>query len=130
MPNKIITLDNLSTFKGHVEEKAVVLTAAQYDALTPEQKNADITYYITDGVPVPMLNNLIFSIKQVLEQGETSLTFTDSRLSGDSIIQIFYPNSNTDIDYKTFEQLSSTSFRLTFDEQENDVTVAALIFNV
>lgn len=130
MPNKIITLDNLSTFKDRVEEKAVVLTAAQYDALTPEQKNADITYYITDGVPVPMLNNLIFSIKQVLEQGETSLTFTDSRLSSDSIIQIFYPNSNTDIDYKTFEQLSSTSFRLTFDEQENDVTVAALIFNV
>ena len=130
MPNKIITLDNLSTFKDRVEEKAVVLTAAQYDALTPEQKNADITYYITDGVPVPMLNNMIFSIKQVLEQGETSLTFTDSRLSSDSIIQIFYPNSNTDIDYKTFEQLSSTSFRLTFDEQENDVTVAALIFNV
>lgn len=131
MPNpvKLISLDGLSTFKNHVEEKSVELTAEQYAALTPEQKNADISYYVYDDDPVPTISNTIFTLRQTLTVGNTTLTFTDSRLSADSLIQIFYPNSNTDIDYTNFEQLSATSFRLTFDAQESNVMVVALVIN-
>lgn len=131
MPNiqKLISLDNLSTFKDHIEEKAVELTAAQYAALTPAQKNADISYYVYDDEPVPTINNIIFTLRQTLTAGDTTLTFTDSRLSSNSLIQIFYPNTNMDIDYNTFEQLSATSFRLTFDAQESNLAVVALVIN-
>ena len=129
MSQKLISLGNLSTFKDHVEEKSVVLTAEQYAALTPAQKNADISYYVYDDNVVPTISNTIFTLRQTLTAGSTTLTFTDVRLTADSLIQIFYPNSNTDIDYMNFEQLSATSFRLTFDAQESNVMVVALVIN-
>lgn len=128
---KLISLENLTTYNGYKEDKAVVLTSEQYEALTPEEKNNGKTYYVSDaGVPVTDLDQKIFTLRQTLSAGSTEMTFTDTRLSSNSLVEIFFPDTETDLNYTSFEQLSSTSFKLTFDAQENNVTVVALVFNV
>ena len=130
-PVKLVSLANLGTFKGYVEEKAIELTAEQYAALPASQKAKDISYYITDAAVAPAdLSTLIFSIKQTLTAGNTTLTFTDNRITANSLISIFYPNAQSEVTYTQFEQLANNSFRLTFDEQASDLVVAALVFNV
>ena len=133
MPNpvKLISLEGLSTYNGFKEDKAVVLTNAQYQALTPAEKNNGKTYYVTDaGVAVQDLSNYIFTLRQTLSAGSTSMTFTDIRLTSNSLVEVFFPDSAQDMNYTAFEQLSETSFQLTFDPQDSDVTVVALVFNV
>lgn len=44
---KIISLDNLETYTGYVERKGIDITYAEYQQLTPEEKQGK-TFYITD----------------------------------------------------------------------------------
>jgi len=130
-PKKLISLENLTTFNGFKEDKAITLTSAQYAALSEEEKHNGKTYYVTDAGPsVVDLNQMIFTIRQTLSSGSTEMTFSDVRLSSNSLIEIFFPDTETDLNYTSFEQLSATSFKLTFDAQESDVSVVALVFNV
>ena len=128
---KLISLEGLATYNGFKEDKAITMTSAQYAALTPEEKNNGKTYYVTDAVGVSCdLAQYIFTLRQTLSAGSTEMTFSDARLSNNSLIEIFFPDTETDLNYNSFEQLSATSFKLTFDAQESDVSVVALVFNV
>ena len=131
-PTKLISLGNLETYTGYIEPKQVVLNYAQYLALPESEKNSGKTFYIPDlNVAPATLNSLIFTMRQTLTAGSTSLTFTNANLSENSLIEIFYPNTaDPDFNYTDFTQNSSTSFTLTFEAQSSDIQVVALVFNV
>lgn len=63
-----------------------------------------------------------------LEAGETEITFTDSNILANSMIDIFI-DSDEDI-YPTSKTSSVGEVVLEFDSQENDLNVALLIFNL
>ena len=135
MPNtatKLVSLDNLATYNTHVEPKITEITYEDYLKIPAATRASDNkTYCVTDLNALPTnFNDLIFTKKLTLTAGSTSLTFTDSRITANSLIQIFYPNTNSDVAYTEFTQNSATSFTLTFDAQSADVQVVALIMNV
>ena len=63
-----------------------------------------------------------------LEAGDTEITFTDSNILANSMIDIFI-DSDEDI-YPTSKTSSVGEVVLEFDSQENDLNVALLIFNL
>lgn len=63
-----------------------------------------------------------------LEAGETEITFTDSNILEYSMIDIFI-DSDDDV-APTAKESSVGEVTLTFDEQENDLFIALLIFNL
>ena len=130
---KLIDLENLSTYKGYsdtaYEPHATTISWAQYQALTPEQKSNGNTYYIPDApTGLPDLGSMIFVLTGTLTAGQTSLTFTDSRLTNNSLLDFFYLDS--DVTFDSFTQNSATSFTLTFTAQASDLTVKVLVYNL
>lgn len=128
---KLITLGNLETYTSFVEPKGVEISYDDYLQIPAAERASDNkTYYINDYDAAPAnIGDLIFTMRQTLEAGETSLTFTNAKLNNNSLIQVFYPNT-TDVSYTEFTQNSTTSFTLTFDEQESDILVVVLVINL
>ena len=77
----------------------------------------------------PALGDFIFSLSGTLTAGQTSLTFTDSRLTANSILDFFYPGE-TNVNYTNFTQNSTTSFTLTFDARQSDLLVKIIVYNI
>ena len=134
-PTKLISLGNLTTYttlaNQTYEPQTVTLTYAQYQALTPAEKNNGKTYFVPDA-PDPGsgdLGSMIFSLTGTLVAGQTSLTFTDDRLTANSMLDFFYPGVS-DVTFDTFTQNSATSFTLTFEERSSDLLVKVLVYNL
>lgn len=130
---KLIDLEGLSTYKGLSDQAhephAITISWNDYQALTPTEKNNGKTYYVVDApTGLPDLGSMIFVLTGTLTAGQTSLTFTDSRLSANSLLDFFYIDS--DVTYDTFTQNSATSFTLTFESQATDLTVKVLVYNL
>ena len=131
----IINLDNLDDYKTlsdqAYEQKTVTISYTDYLALPTETKNNGTTYYVPDA-PDPGsgdLGSMIFALTGTLIAGQTSLTFTDSRLSANSMLDFFYPGV-ADVTFENFTQNSSTSFTLTFNERPTDLVVKVLVYNL
>ena len=60
--------------------EVVELTQAEYDALTPEQKNNGKMYLVNDAGKV---------LTGTLEAGHTSITFDDAAIKSDSMIDVY-----------------------------------------
>ena len=131
-PSPSINLDNMRTYTTNAdlryEPHTVTMSYADYQALPTSEKNNGKVYYIPDA-PEGHFDDTIFSITETLKVGQTSLTFTDSRLTNDSVLDFVYPGI-TDVTFETFTQNSSTSFTLTFAERNTDLTVKAVVYNI
>ena len=80
---------------------------------------------------INFVNNNQFVLKGWLYEGDTTLTFTDSRLTNTSVLEVFFDQNHYDLTWNTFtEDYSSTGFSLTFDAQSEDVLVTVLVTNV
>lgn len=84
---------------------------------------------IYEGNIIDIIRDSSFRLSQTLTAGSTSLTFTDNRITNDSIINIYYDVNHLDMVWDTFTQNSNTSFTVTYEPQTTDVTVIALITN-
>ena len=130
-----INLENLGTYttlaNQTYEPQTITLTYAQYLALPEAEKNNGKTYFVPDA-PDPGsgdLGSMIFALTGTLTAGQTTLTFTDSRLTANSMLDFFYPGV-ADVTFEDFTQNSSTSFTLTFAERPTDLVVKVLVYNL
>ena len=127
---KLITLNNLDTYTDYIERKSVSLTQAEYDALPESQKLNGTTYYITDAEAAPsIISNLMFSLNGTLEAGETTITFTDDRISSTSKV-LMLNKIGDEIVPPISESTEGHSITLTYDPQTEDVVVCIVVFNV
>lgn len=131
-PLKIISLDNLSTYTGLIaqnyEPKTVIISYDDYVALPEAQKLNGTIYFVPDAPSSGGLGDSIFALSATLTAGQTSLTFTDSRLTANTILDFFY--STDGVSYETFTQNSATSFTLTFEAQASDLVVKVIAYNI
>lgn len=97
----------------------VELTQAEYDNLTPQEKNNGTVYFITDAYDRGLGTVLV----QTLTAGATTLTFTDGSIQTDSVIDV-YTSSGVGYDSITTAEGSIT---LTFTAQASDVDVKILV---
>ena len=80
---------------------------------------------------INFVNNNQFVLKGWLYEGDTTLTFTDSRLTSYSVLEVFFDQNHYDLTWNTFtENISPFGFSLTFDAQSEDVLVTVLVTNV
>ena len=130
-PKKLISLENLAAYTEHVEKVTTPMTYEQYQALPESEKNSGKNFYITNlNVAPTALNTLIFSLRGTLNAGETTITFSDPRITATSLFSFFYPNTEKGAEYTEFVRLSSSSFSLSFTAQAEDLDIAVLVFNV
>ena len=77
------------------------------------------------------VNNNQFTLKGWLFAGDTTLTFSDSRLTDTSVLDVYFDENHADLMWNTFtENTSPYGFSLTFDVQSEDILVTVLVTNV
>ena len=80
---------------------------------------------------INFVNNNQFVLKGILDAGDTTLTFSDSRLTDTSVLDVYFDETHYDLKWNTFtENVSPYGFSLTFDVQSEDVLVTVLVTNV
>lgn len=80
---------------------------------------------------INFVNNNQFVLKGILEAGDTTLTFSDSRLTDTSVLDVFFDEDHYDLTWNTFtENINPYGFTLTFDAQSEDILVTVLVTNV
>ncbi len=138
-------------YKGKKFRASKELTQAEYEQLTPEEKNDGTEYLITDattsigdiddvsisgatdgqslyydatlGVWKNSAGKIVYAeIDDVLDAGETTITFTSDYITADSVVDVFVDDDFDGVTYETIT-IASGSVTLTFNEQATDMPI-------
>ena len=143
-------------YKGKQFRASCELTQAEFDALPTSKKNDGTEYLITDattsigdiddvsisgatdgqslyydatlGVWKNSAGKIVYAeIDDVLEAGETTITFTSDYITADSVVE---PHVDSDFDGVTYETMTIAdgSVTLTFNEQATDMPVMVRVW--